>query len=642
MAMGRSESHVREELLAASDEVIEDAVLHADLAALRGLLYQLTGDDEVARARLNTDDPATALAGGSDDTELLRCKGAEFLKAYRDRGADTISIGPEDRLPTSLRLASHFALADEDMDLWIEELALDPWARGLSWTTPPPPERVEAFNVIVIGGGLGGLNAAIQLKRAGIPFTAVEKNPDVGGTWWENRYPGCRVDTASRSYTNLFGVDWSYPYSHCPASENERYFQWVTDTYGLRDDIVFDTEVISMAWDEDTSEWQVTVDGPDGEHVLRANAVITAVGFLNRPKLPEIEGMLDFHGPSFHSARWPEGLGSEGKRFAVIGTGASGYQMIPEIALDAEHVVVFQRTPQWLMPTPGYRTPYPPQVNWLDRNLPFYSNFMRFQAAISIRFLSDFSEIDPDFDDPDACSAGNKAMRDGCLAFLERKLGDDTELVRTMTPPHPYLSARPLAVDAEYSVLDAIKRDNVTLVTDGIRRVTATGIETVTGEHHDVDVIVYATGFHATEYLFPMTIIGRDGATIEKTWAEDGARAYLGCMVPGFPNLWMVYGPNTNGGMHPASFHEVVVRYALECMEHLIVNDEREVEVTDEAYWRYNRLLDERNANKVWSDPRAHNYYWTEFGRSAVMCPFYPWEIWHSLRHPSYDDLVVR
>jgi 4-hydroxyacetophenone monooxygenase len=643
MAMGRSESHVREELLAASDEVIEDAVVHADLAALRGLVYQLTGDDEVARARLNTDDPATALSGEADDTELLRRKGAEFLKGYRDRGAGEISIGPEERLPTSLRLASTFGLADEDMGLWIEELALDPWARGLEWKTPPPPERLEAFNVVVIGGGLGGLNAAIQLKRAGIPFTLIEKNPDVGGTWWENRYPGCRVDTASRSYTNLFGVDWSYPYSHCPASENERYFQWVTETYRLRDDITFETEVRSLAWDEDTSEWQVSVDGPDGDRVLRANAVITAVGFLNRPKLPDIEGMSDFQGPSFHSARWPHGLGTEGKRFAVIGTGASGYQMIPEIALDAEQVVIFQRTPQWLMPTPGYRTPYPPQVNWLDRNLPFYSNFMRFQAAISIRFLSDFSEIDPDFDHPDACSPANKAMRDGCIAFLERKLGDDPELVRTMTPPHPYLSARPLAVDAEYSVLDALKKDNVTLVTDGIRRITETGIETVSGEHHDVDVIVYATGFHATEYLFPMTIIGRDGVTIEKTWAEAGARAYLGCMVPGFPNLWMVYGPNTNGGMHPASFHEVVARYALECMERLIENDEREVEVTDEAYWRYNHLLDERNANKVWSDPRAHNYYWTEFGRSAVMCPFYPWEIWHFLRHPSFDDeLVVR
>jgi 4-hydroxyacetophenone monooxygenase len=641
MAMARTETHVREELRTASDEVIEDAVTYADPLVLRGLVYQLTGDEEVARAQLTAADPRGRAYETDAGVLLLQRKAAEFLKAYRDRGAGEISIGPEERLPVSLRLASTFELADEDMGLYLEELSLDPWARGLTWTTPPPQDRLDAFNVIVIGGGLGGLNAAIQLKRAGIPFTVIEKNPDVGGTWFENRYPGCRVDTQSRSYTNLFGVDYSYPYPYCPASENERYFQWIADRFELRDDIVFSTEVRSVTWDETASEWQVSVDGPDGEHVLRANAVITAVGFLNRPKLPDIEGMADFQGPSFHSARWPDDLELKGKRFAVIGTGASGYQLIPELALEADHVVIFQRTPQWLMPTPGYRTPYPPQVNWLDRNLPFYTNFMRFRAAVSIRFLSDFSEIDPAFDDPDACSMENKAMRDASIAFLERKLGDP-ELVRRMTPPHPYLSARPLAVDAEYSVLDALHRDNVTLVTDGIRRITATGIETVTGEHHDVDVIVYATGFHATDYLFPMTITGRGGVTIEKTWAEDGARAYYGCMVPHFPNLWMVYGPNTNGGMHPASFHEVVGRYALECMEHLIVDDKQAIEVTDDAYWRYNRLLDERNANKVWSDPRAHNYYWTEFGRSAVMCPFYPWEIWHFLRHPSFDDLVVR
>jgi 4-hydroxyacetophenone monooxygenase len=514
------ETHVREGLLAASDEVIEDAVTHADPMVLRGLLYQLTGDEEVARARVN---PVGAAARGiadapEDDAPLLRRKAAEFLKAYRDAGAAEISIGPEERLPTSLRLASDFELADEDMGLYVEELSLDPWARGLQWQAPPPPDRLEAFNVIVIGGGLGGLNAAIQLKRAGIPFTVIEKNRDVGGTWWENRYPGCRVDSQSRAYTNLYGVDYSYPYSHCPASENESYFHWVADTFALRDDIVFDTEVRSMAWDETTSEWQLSVAGPDGERTLRARAVITAVGFLNRPKLPDIEGMSDFRGPSFHSARWPDGLELKGKRFAVIGTGASGYQMIPELALEAEHVVILQRTPQWFMPTPDYRTPYPPQVNWLDRNLPFYTNYMRFRAAMTIRFMADVSEIDPNFDDPDACNPRNKASRDACIAFLTHKLGDP-ELVRKMTPPHPYLSARPLAVDSAYSVLDVLKSDNVTLETDGIRRITETGIETAAGTHHDVDVIVYATGFHATDYLFPMTIIGRDGVTIEKTWA---------------------------------------------------------------------------------------------------------------------------
>ena len=191
-----------------------------------------------------------------------------------------------------------------------------------------------------------------------------------------------------------------------------------------------------------------------------------------------------------------------------------------------------------------------------------------------------------------------------------------------MTPPHPPWSQRPVIVDSEYCVLDAILRDNVTLVTDGIRRINKTGIETTDGTQHDVDVIVYATGFHANDYLFPMKITGRDGRTLEEFWADGGARAYRFCMIPGFPNLWSLYGPNTNGGLGPGSFHELVTLYALQCIERLILDGQEVDRAKEEAYWRYNKEVDERNARKVWSDPRAHNYYWTDHGRSAVMCPF--------------------
>jgi 4-hydroxyacetophenone monooxygenase len=644
MAMAKVDTQVRPELLDATDETIEDAVQYADPMALRGLLYQMTGDEDVAATRVGVVREGFREAMGVSeeaDVAMLRRKAAEFLKEYRDRGAGEISIGSEDRLPRSLRLAAGVRLDDEDWGLYLEELSLDPWARSLMWQTLPPPERLQGFRVIVIGSGMGGLNAAVQLKHAGIPYTLIEKNADVGGTWFENRYPGCRVDTPSRAYTNIFGVDFAYPNPFCPWSENERYFKWITDNFELRDDIVFNTEVRSLTWDEQAAEWQVVIDGPEGRRTLRSNAVITAVGFLNRPNIPAIEGAMDFRGPSWHTARWPEGFDVRGKSFAVIGTGCSGYQLIPELALEASHVAVFQRTPQWLVGTPGYRSPFPPQVNWLDRNLPFHTNFMRFRAAIAIRFFGTLSEIDPDFDDPNACNPGNKRMRDSCIEFLKSKLGD-SELVETMTPPHPVLSARPVNVDTDYSILDAIQRDNVTLVTDGIRRINETGIEGNDGTQYDVDVIVYATGFHATEYLFPMTITGRDGHTIEEAWADEGARAYRGCMVPGFPNLWMVYGPNTNGGLLPSGFHEVVVRYALECMERLIVDDRREIEVEEDAYSRFNRLVDERNARKVWSDPRASNYYWTDHGRSATMCPFYPWEVWHSLRHPDFEDLSIQ
>jgi 4-hydroxyacetophenone monooxygenase len=202
-------------------------------------------------------------------------------------------------------------------------------------------------------------------------------------------------------------------------------------------------------------------------------------------------------------------------------------------------------------------------------------------------------------------------------------------------------SARAVVVDPEYSILDALQRDNVTLVTTGIERIERGGVVEHGGALHEADVIVYATGFHATEYLFPMTIAGRDGQSIEDLWAKDGARAYLGCMMPGFPNLWSIYGPNTNGALNVASFHEKVALYALQCMETLVLDGRRTMEVRPDAYWRYNRLVDERNLSKAWSDPRAHNYYWTAHGRSAVMNPFNSAEMSGFLRKPDLTVLEI-
>src|SRR5262249_27190362 len=193
-------------------------------------------------------------------------------------------------------------------------------------------------------------------------------------------------------------------------------------------------------------------------------------------------------------------------------------------------------------------------------------------------------------EDPDACNLGNSRGRKACVDFLHRKLGD-VDLVAKMTPPHPLLSARPVNCDPEYNVLDAIQRPNVTLVTEGIRMITPTGIEANDGTVHDVDVIVYATGFKATEYLYPMTVTGRDGTTIDQLWAYDGARAYIGCMLPGFPNLWTAYGPNTNGALFPSSLFELVVGYALQCIERLVLENRRTIDVTHDAYHRYNTLI---------------------------------------------------
>jgi 4-hydroxyacetophenone monooxygenase len=641
--MRKIDGAVRHELRAASDEVIEDAVKYADPMVLRGLLYQLTGDPEVATIKMKIEYMGyfeTVIPQYEEDVVLLQRKAAAFLKSYRDAGAGSITIGPPERLPESLALIVGEPLPDSEVGLYIEYLALDPKLRSLRWQRAPDPKRLQESTVTIIGAGMAGLIAALELKRAGIPYTVIEKNGGVGGTWYENRYPGARVDVPSRAYTHTVGVDYCYPNPFCAWPENQKYFDWIADEFDLRKDIVFDTEVRALTWDEASASWEIRMNGPGGERVQRSRAVITAVGFLNRPNVPELEGRAEFQGLSWHTARWPQGVDMRGKRVAVIGTGCTGYQMVPELALEAAHVTVFQRTPQWLFPAQGYRSPFPPQVSWLDRNLPFHTNFMRFRTSYAA-WYEKMTEVDPNFPDPHSCNASNKGARDACIAFLGSKLSDP-ELVATMTPPHPIWSARPVIVDPEYGILDAIQRDNVSLVTAGIKRINRTGIEALDGRQHDVDVIVFATGFHASEYLFPMTVTGRGGRTIEAQWGDGGARAYLSCMVPEFPNLWMLYGPNTNGALAPATCHEMVTLYAMQCIERLVLDDKRTIDVKEAAYWRHNRWIDKRNRRKVWSDSRAHTYYWTKYGRSATQNPLTAPELWRLLRQPDFADLEIR
>ena len=469
------------ELLAASDAEIEDVLAYADPLVLRGLVYQLTGDESLASGvRVETvragfrSKPAIA---EESDVAMIRERAAAFLKACRDAGEHDVPIGPAERLRRSLSLTAGSDVPAAELEMWIEQTGLDPFARGLTWSAPPPAERLKDFSVIVIGAGMGGVGAAVQLSHAGIPFTILEKNPDVGGTWYENRYPGARVDTPSRIYTHVFGADFLYPSPYCEQAENEKYVNRVVDHFDLRKHMVFDTEVESVAWDEATSTWTVTATGPDGPGTWSANAIITAVGFLSRPNVPHITGIERFRGDCFHTARWPASLDVTGKRVAVIGSGCTGYQLVPELAKDAEQVHLFQRTPNWVFDTPGYLSPYPPQVNWLDANFPYFANFVRFSYSWALRpgATAPANEIDPGFDDPYAVSAANREVYDQRLAFMRSKFGDRPDLMAAMLPDAPPLSSRPVLVDSDYSIYDALLRDDVTLVPEGPERITDDG-----------------------------------------------------------------------------------------------------------------------------------------------------------------------
>jgi 4-hydroxyacetophenone monooxygenase len=633
------------ELLKATDETIDDAVKYADPMVLRGLLYQLTGDESVAATEVAT---ATGRAvfnaeissvSNPSDVALLQSKAAAFLKSYRDQGAGDIPYGPPERLPRSLSLAAGTDIAASELELWLEQLALDPWARGLVWQEPPPAQDLRKFVVAVIGAGMGGLNAAVQMKHAGIPYFVIEKNDEVGGTWYENRYPGARVDSPSRTYTHTYGVDFEYPNAFCLQRENLRYFKWVADHFDIRNDITFKTEVKSVIWDEIAKLWEIRADGPDGPRVWRANAVIASVGFLSRPNMPSIEGMETFEGKAFHTARWPADLDLKGKRVAVIGTGATGYQLVPELGKLAGHTFVFQRTPNWCFDTKGYLDPFPAQVNWLDRNFPYIKNFIRFRVSwlTGPETLLQTMRIDPEFKDQHARSARNKKVREQQLTFIQRKLANRPDLIEKMTPVAPPYSARPIIVDTSYCIYDALLRDDVTLVTNRIRKIKPNGIVVEGGGEYPVDIIVYATGFKANDFLWPMEVRGRGGKRIEELWEKDGARAYLGTMLPGFPNFFMIYGPNTNnfGGLQIVDFEEMVTRFALACFGGLITQKKRTIDVSLDGYWRYNDEVDRAEALMIYKDPRAHNYYKNESGRSAANCPIDVRKIWTWLRNPA-------
>jgi 4-hydroxyacetophenone monooxygenase len=347
--------------------------------------------------------------------------------------------------------------------------------------------------------------------------------------------------------------------------------------------------------------------------------------------------MESFEGDAFHMAAWPDGVDVKDKRVAVVGSGASGYQTTPVIAETASHTYLFQRQANWCLEDEIYLKKLPPQALWLDKNFPYYSNYVRFRigALMSPEVAKLGVTIDPDFVDPHARSLVNKYTRDMCVDFATRKLGSRPDLLEKMIPKFPPMASRPIRVDSDYSVYDALMRDNVSLMTDGIERITPKGIVTG-GVEYELDIIALATGFKANDYLWPMEVRGRGGVRIEDVWAKDGPRAYLGAMVTGFPNLFMCYGPNSNnfGGFTVVDLLELVAQFSLRCIQGLIESGKRSVDVSEEGYWRFAGILDESEAKMIYMDPRAHNYY-QNHGRSAVNGPLDIRRMWRWLNDPA-------
>ena len=579
-----------------------------------------------------------------EDQQLVRDRALSVITKYRDGGCVLPEPLSAELVHEMMNLLVVADVPDEYVPLLLEELGLDAFdARSVSLDDISVDKR-RGFNVVVIGAGMSGILAAQRLEHGGFSYTVIEKNAGVGGTWYENRYPGARVDVGNHFYCYSFAPrdDWSEFFARQP--ELQSYFETCAHEFDIYRNIRFETEVVSAEWDEGRVMWGVSIRNPDGSiEVITADALISAVGQLNRPKLPEIDGRESFAGASMHSAAWVEGTDLAGKRVAVIGTGASAFQIVPTIAPDVAALSVFQRSAPWMFPNPHYHDAVGEGVAWAMRHLPYYGRWYRlliFWPACDGGLPA--MKVDPAWPHQNrSVSAINDAARDFFTQWMIEQVGDDTELAEKIVPDYVCLGKRTLQDNGSW--LSALTLPHVDLITNSIDRIVPDGVVTVDGTLHEVDVIIYATGFYANRYLWPMEIIGRDGAVLGEQWGDEPT-AYLGITVPNFPNLFCVYGPGTNLA-HGGSlfFHsECQVRYIMECLEMLLSSDKRSIECTAGAHDEYNERLQNELDTMIWSHPSIRNsWYRNDSGRIYILSPWRLVDYWSWTRKPDADAFVL-
>jgi 4-hydroxyacetophenone monooxygenase len=633
-------AHLRVAPLDATDDELAEHLRDAEILSLLQTLAYLTDDLSILRddLRPNGDryDPTRGLSPQKMDE--ARELALTVLGRFRDGGCRAADRPSEQTLQKIITWG--MPLVEEDfLPLLSEELVLagdDP--RAPAWTRRSLAPEAD-FQVVVVGAGMSGLLAAYRLSQAGVDYQLFEKNDEVGGTWFENQYPGCRVDVPSHSYCYSFAprLDWSDHFSTQDVLLD--YFRDFADTSGVRQNISFGTEVTRAEYDDDLGVWKIDVRSVDGERTVRANAFICATGQLNQPSLPDIPGLADFAGPAFHSARWDHDVELAGKRVAIVGTGASAFQFIPIVAERAGQLTVFQRTPGWLIPTPEVHDAIPENLRWLLRHVPFYEAWYRFSLfAPVVHGGLQAAIVDPDYPPGErAVSALNDQFREMLTGYLTAQLPDRPDLLAAVLPTYPPMAKRTLRDNGVY--LAALKRENVEVRTDGIQRITPRGVVTMDGVEHQVDVIIYGTGFRASDFLTPMTVVGRGGADLHTRWHGD-ARAYLGITVPGFPNLFLLYGPNTNLVIHGSivMFSECEVAYVMDCLRYVLEGGHRAIDCRPEAHDRYNAWIDEGNALRAWGYSKVSSWYKNATGRSAQNWPYSILEFWRRTRQVDPAD----
>jgi 4-hydroxyacetophenone monooxygenase len=622
-----------------TDDEIRGFLAEAELPPVLPALAYVTGDLSLLRDDLKPEPLLIGMPQGGlteEQQAQVRALALDALARFRDGGCRPEPLPNDEQLLQIMEFAVGGADMAPYLPLLEEELAFRGEDRRAPTWTKPEVAPDAAFDVVVIGAGMSGLLAAHRLQQAGVPFVIVEKDADVGGTWLENTYPGCRVDNPNHNYSYSFAQRHDWPLHFSTQDVLLDYFRSCAAVFGLREHIRFNTEVVSATWSDDDLTWTVRTRDADGiETDLHANAVISAVGQLNRPLYPDIAGRDSFAGLSFHSARWDAGIDLRGKRVAVIGTGASAVQFVPEIAPVVGEMLVFQRTPPWLGETPDYHEAVAPGLQWLYAHVPSYSEWNRFWIFWKMGDgVLQGVRVDPDWEPKtESVSIVNEFMRQILTEYFKAQFASRPDLLDAVVPHYPPGAKRLLRDNGVWA--GALTRPNVALVTQSIREITPAGIVTADGEEHAVDVIIYGTGFQASKFLTPMTVRGRGGIDLHEQWQGD-ARAYLGITIPGFPNLFCLYGPNTNIVINGSIiyFSECGVRYVLGCIGSLLGRGRAALEVRPDVFHRFNEAVDAENALMAWGSSNVSSWYKNEHGHVAQNWPFTLLEYWQRTLAP--------
>ncbi len=618
--------------------LLKDGIANANIPALLMVLYQMTGE-----ATWLQEPFAPGRSPGLDDNDSgqlpdevqtqIRTAAEEAIEAWL--AGKPLAI----ERPSNLRLAEMLSVA---MTEHVPEEYGDIVAAGMGYDLEPTAGTAIAADktAIVIGGGVSGICAGIELGKLGIDYTLFEKNEDFGGTWFENRYPGCGVDTPSLTYTfSCRPNDWSMYFPL--RDEIEGYLLDTAREFGLYDKACFRTHVEEARWNTATDQWDVTITTPDGKRETHsADYLFSAVGILNIPKYPQIDGLDEFAGEVYHTSRWPAEADLSGKRVAVIGNGASGMQVAPAIADVVSRMTIFARSKQWAAPFPQFRKKVPVGVRYLMQVVPLYRAWLeqRLSWTFNDRVHGTLFR-DPEWEHPErAVNEINDAHRRVFTRYVEEQLQDRPELIERVLPEYPPFAKRMLLDNGWFRT---IKKPHVDLIPEHLAKVDGNTLFTSSGETVEADVIILATGFQTTNVLGSYDIVGREGQLLRDHWGEDNASAYLGTLVPGFPNFFILLGPNVGSGHGGSMIRNIEnqMHFAGQVVQCAEAQEASTVEVKETAYKDYSRRIDDAHDRLVWTHPGTENWYRNSQGRVVAITPWRNDAFWRMTRSPDEADL---